>query len=80
MATLRARGGRVVDDVAVNHDIAGGWPLEPRDHAHQRRLAATRWAEQNQEFAFLGDQVDAVDGANLVEKLGDAPCFDNGHE
>src|SRR5260370_3686250 len=59
--------------------MARGRSLKACDQAHQRRLAATRWSEQNQEFSFSGDEVNAIDGANLVEKLGDAPCFHNGH-
>ena len=68
-----ARARRQIgDDVAVNHDIARGRALEPGDHAHQRGLAASGWAEQDEKFAFLRGQVDAVDGAHLVEMLGNA--------
>ena len=76
-----ARAGRKIGDhLAVNRDLAGGRSLEPGDHAHERGLAASGWAEQHEKFALLRGQVDAVDGAHLVEMLGQSPCFNNCHD
>ena len=80
MAMLRARGGRSVTTLPSISDVAGGRSLEPGNHAHQRGLAASGWAEQDEKFALLRGQVDAVDGAHLVEMLGQSPCFNNGHD
>ena len=76
-----ARAGRQVGHHrAVDDDIARGRPLEAGDHAHQRGLAAARGAEQDEELAFLGGEVDAVDRADLIEQLDDVTCFDRCHE
>ena len=45
----------------------------------KRGLAAARGAEQGQELAFAGGQVDAVDRADVVEVLGNASCLDRCH-
>src|SRR5262249_41973936 len=71
---------QVRDDPAVDRDVARGWPLESRDQAHEGRLAAARGAEQDQKFPFLCEEIDAVDGAHLVEMLGYTSCFDGCHE
>ncbi len=44
-------------------------PLEPREAAQQRRLAAARWAEQHHELAVVDLEVDAVDRGELPEVL-----------
>ena len=51
MATPRARGVHVVDDLAVDQDVAGGLPLETGDDPQKGGLAAARWTEQDQELA-----------------------------
>ena len=80
MAILRARGGRSVTTCPSISDIAGGRPLQPGDHAHERGLAASGRAEQHEKFALLRGHVDAVDGAHLVESFRQSPCFNNGHD
>src|SRR3546814_5849482 len=55
-------GGNVVDALAVDPDLAGGRILQPRDHAHRRRLAAARGPEQDQELLVGDVQRQIVDG------------------
>src|SRR5262249_56457229 len=50
-----------IDDALADADFARGDVLEPRDHAQQRRLAASRRPHQHDEFAFVDEDVDAVD-------------------
>jgi hypothetical protein len=50
---------------AVNVGQAG-------DHAQQRRFAAARGADEDDEFALLDREIDALDGAQRAEKLFDA--------
>ena len=61
MARPRLRGVDVVDQLAVDQDLAVGDLLEPGDHPQQGRLAATRRADEDHELAVLDLQVDAVD-------------------
>jgi hypothetical protein len=51
-------------------DASAGWRLEPREHAQQGRLAATRRAQQGEDFTFLDVQVDMVDRDHIAEALG----------
>ena len=55
---------------------AGVGPLEARDHAQQRRLARAARAEHGEEAAALEPQVDAVDGAPVVEAAREAVRLD----
>src|SRR3546814_14316242 len=55
-------GGNVVDALAVDPDLAGGRILQPRAHAHRRRLAAARGPEQAQELLVGDVQRQIVDG------------------
>ena len=50
----------VVDDVAVDRDLAAGDFLEAGDHAQRRRLAAARWADQDDELVIRDVEVDAL--------------------
>jgi len=76
-----ARAGREVGDhPAVDHDVAGGGPLQPGDHAHQRGLAASGRTEQHEELALLRNHVDAIDGAHFVEQLCQAAHFNSCHD
>ena len=70
MAMLRARGGRSVTtlpSITMSPEVGRSSPAIMRI---KRGLAASGWAEQNQKFAFLRGQVDAVDRAHLIEILG----------
>jgi hypothetical protein len=61
----------------VDHYLAFGRQLEPRDHAQQRRLAAARGAEQHEEFTGQDVQADIVDRRDLAEPLGDILDLDD---
>ena len=79
MAIRRARGGRSLTTwppMRISPDVG---LLEPGDHAEQRRLAAARGAEQDEELAFLGREVHAVDGVDLAEALTDVFRLDRCH-
>ena len=52
----------VVDDAAVDRELAGGDRLEAGDHAQRRRLAAARGPEQDHELAVRDGEADVVDG------------------
>ena len=69
MAMPRARGGSVVDHLAVDLEVAARLLLQSGDDAQKRGLAAARRAEQDHEFAVPDRQADAVDGVNLAECL-----------
>ncbi len=65
---------RQVRNVAVaDEDAAGGDLLEPRQHPHERRLAAPRGTDKNHELAALDRQADVVHGGHVARKgLADA--------
>jgi hypothetical protein len=73
------RGRDVVDALAVEDDVAGGGRLEARDQAQQRRLAATRGADEHDELAVGDREVDAVDDLGFAEGLVDALEFEGCH-
>ena len=50
--------------------------IESRDHAQQRRLAATRRAEQREEFAGLDREAHVVYGGEVTEAPGDRLDFE----
>ena len=43
----------------------------PGEHPQQRRLAAARRPDDGEEFAFLDVEIDAVDGSEGAERLGE---------
>ena len=59
------------------------WPLvrifEPGDHAHRRRLAAARRAEENDELTVGNLQVDVVDADERSPPLGNPIEYYPGH-
>src|SRR5919106_1166062 len=57
--------GRVRDRALEQAHLAAVRPLEARDQAQQRRLAAARGAEERYELAALDAEVGVVDGAGL---------------
>ncbi|EGE58054.1 hypothetical protein RHECNPAF_35000108 [Rhizobium etli CNPAF512] len=59
----------LVDDASVNGDFTAGDFLEAGDHAQERGLAAAGWAEDDDEFAGLDLQVDAVNDGMLAVAL-----------
>jgi hypothetical protein len=61
----------VVDAALADADLARADLLEARDHAQQRRLAASRRADQHGERAVGDVDVDAVQDGGLAEALLD---------
>ena len=57
----RSLGSMSLTSAAVDQDRAAADLLEPGDHAQQRRLAAARRADQDQELAVGDVEADAVD-------------------
>ena len=55
----------------VENDPAGVRPLEAGDQAQERGLAATRWSEQGEEFAFKDIEREMIDCGSAAEALGD---------
>jgi hypothetical protein len=70
------RSRRIRDDLAEESHRTGVGFLEAGDEAQQRRLPASRWAEQREELAWCDRQVDAVDGADRSVRLRDARQLD----
>src|SRR5499433_3558325 len=68
-----------VDDALADADFAGGDVLEPRDHAQQRRLAASRGSHEHDEFAVVDEDVDAVDDLERSKGLSDVADRDRSH-
>ena len=61
----------VVHHLIADRDLAVVDVLEAGDHPEQRRLAAARRADQDQELAVLDVDRDAVDHSRIVEGLVD---------
>ena len=58
--------GQVVDPLAGDHDVAGGRPLQSRDHAQHRGLAASGGAEQAHDFAMADLEIRLIDRDEAV--------------
>jgi hypothetical protein len=69
---------QLVHPLPRDHDVARRRPLQPRDHAQGRRLAAARRAEQREEAPALDLEGDVVNGHDVIEPLGDAVEADVG--
>src|SRR2546427_10933152 len=73
-------GGRgVAHALAADKNLARRGPLQPRDHAKQRGLAAPGRAEQHQELALPNREVHVVDRVELPESFAQVPNLDAGH-
>ena len=70
----------LVHRLAVDEDLAAGDLLEPGDHPQQRRLAAARRADEDDELAVLDVKVDAVDDLDRAEALDDAAKVEARHQ
>ena len=70
---------QVVYDPAADQDLARGRRLESGDHPEQGGLAAAGRAEQHEELTLARDQIHAVDGANLPERLAYLSRFYRSH-
>ena len=70
MAMPRLAGAHVVHALAVDQKIAAGDRLQPGDHAQQRRLAAARRTDEDDELARASIvEIDAVDDLEVAEAL-----------
>ena len=69
MLTGRRCGGTPAISSPVQQDAAFARPLETGEHPQQRGLAAARWAEQREEFAFEDVQRQPLDGDEIAEAL-----------
>jgi hypothetical protein len=50
----------IIDDVAIDPDLAAADLLQPRDHSQRRRLAATGRPDQHYELMIGDVQIDAL--------------------
>ena len=66
-------GRQVVDAAPADLQRTRGDLFQPGDQAQQRRFAAAGRADENDEFAVLDADVDALDDLVLPEALAD--CF-----
>src|SRR6185437_3576909 len=69
----------IVDDAPINAKLAAAYRLEPGDHPQQRRLAASRRPDQNDEFAVLDVDRNAVNDLRAAKALAHVGDFDRGH-
>ncbi len=67
MFTGRLLGGFVHDVLAIDENAAFGRCFKTREHAQQRGLAAARWAQQREEFAFANFEINIVNGDHFAE-------------
>ena len=70
----------LVDDSAVDRDLAAGNLLEPGDHPEQRGLAAAGRPENDDEFARHYVEVDAVHDLRFAVGFLDVANGDGGHQ
>jgi len=64
------RGRQFVDALVADQDFAITFLFQAGDHPQGRRLATTRRAEKTQDLAFSDGHIDAVDGCQFAEALG----------
>ena len=57
----RSDGGRLFTTAVADADLAGGDPLEPRDHAQECGLTAARRAYEDDELSIGDIEVQPVD-------------------
>jgi hypothetical protein len=72
-------GLHIVDDPAVDGDLAVGDLLQPRQHAQQRRLAAAAGADEHRELAVRYVDVDAAYHLGASERLLYSPYLNRCH-
>ena len=79
MASSRFAAGHLVHRLAVDQHVAVGDRLEAGDHPQQRRLAAARGADEDDELAVADGEVDAVDHLGGAEALDDLAELEVSH-
>ena len=72
-------GWGVVHALAADQNLSRRRPLQPRDHAKQRGLAAPRRAEQHEELTLANREVHVVDRIELPESFAEVTNLDAGH-
>ncbi len=75
----RSDGSTIGHVATVDQHTAGGRPLQPRDEAQQRGLAAARGTDDDQHLAVGQRQVDAVQNIDQSEALAQAVEFQGRH-
>ena len=70
-------GGQRQRILAVERNLAGVRPIQPRDDPQQRGLARTRRPEQRQQFAIVDLQIDVVERGKGAEFLHDILDFNH---
>jgi hypothetical protein len=73
-----AVGRDVVDAPASQQDVAGRGLFQPGQHAQQRRLARSGGPHDGEELALVDVEIDAVDGGEVAEVLGQRSELQNG--
>ena len=73
------RGRNVVDATPVEREIALGDGFEAGDHSQQRRFAAARRADEDDEFSVADGKIDAIDDGSASVTLDDALELEAGH-
>src|SRR4029453_13797226 len=63
----------LVHDAIADHDLAGGNRFEARDHAQQRRLAAARGSDDDDELAICDVHRHPVNDLGVAVVLADVP-------
>jgi hypothetical protein len=66
-------GGKMIDRLAVEQDLAGSLAQEAGDDAQQRGFAAAGRTQQRHQFARAKAQVDMFDGRRGAERVRDIP-------
>src|ERR1700691_676961 len=56
-----ARWIRSGDHLTIDQNASIGWLLKPRDKTQQRRLSASRWAEQRHEISGCHAEIDGIE-------------------
>ena len=78
-ADLLAQRGRVAHHVEAGDPGAAGVGLQQgRQHAHGGRLPGAVRAEQAEDGALLDLEIDAVERADVAERLDQSSCADGG--
>ena len=78
-ADVAVLGLDLVDEVAVEQELAAARQIDAGEHEEARRLAAAGRAEQRHELAVLDRQVHVGDDLDVAEALDDVAELDPRH-
>ena len=59
----------VVNPLAADQDVPGGDRLQSRHHAHRRRLAASRWAQEHKKLPVARRQAEVAHGDKATPRF-----------